>query len=138
MSSKKSKSGEKPSKELQALYKEYWATKTKFGHQIMDAMDRFGVYSDQVERIELKEGRAIAVIYDKIEKQKQKESEGKKSASEEKKSSGSKKKKGKKLSKRVRTMKGGCGGSSKKCRSKRRSKSRSRRIVIGKAILQPK
>ena len=73
----KSKSDEKPSPELQALYKEYWATKTKFGHQIMDAMDRFGVYSDQVERIQLKEGEAIAVIYDKIEKQKQKESEEK-------------------------------------------------------------
>ena len=73
----KSKSDEKPSPELQALYKEYWATKTNFGHQIMAAMDRFGVYSDQVERIQLKEGEAIAVIYDKIEKQKQKESEEK-------------------------------------------------------------
>jgi hypothetical protein len=121
MSSKKSKSDEKPSKELQALYKEYWATKTKFGQQIMDAMEQFGSYSDQVEAIQLREGRAIDVIYDKVEKQKQKESEGKKAAS------GSKKKKGKK-SKRARSMKGGskkggCG---------------SRRIVIGQAVLQPK
>ena len=78
MSSKKTKSDEKPSEELQELYKEYWETKTKFGHQIMDAMDRFGYFdSDQLERIQLKEGRAIAVIYDKIEKQKQKESEEK-------------------------------------------------------------
>ena len=117
----KSKSDEKPSPELQALYKEYWATKTKFGHQIMAAMDRFGVYSDQVERIQLKEGRAIAVIYDKIEKQKQKESEGKKAAS------GSKKKKGKK-SKRARSMKGG---------SKKGGGGRGR-IEIGQAVLQPK
>ena len=36
MSTKKSKSDEKPSPELQALYKEYWATKTKFGQQIMN------------------------------------------------------------------------------------------------------
>jgi len=79
MSSKtaKSKSDEKPSPELQALYKEYWETKTKFGQQIMDAMEQFGSYSDQVEAIQLREGRAIDVIYDKVEKQKQKESKEK-------------------------------------------------------------
>ena len=92
-------------------------------------MEHFGTYSDQVERIQLKESKALAVIYSKIEKQKQKESGGKASSG----STGSKKKKGKKtrkLSKRVRSMKGGyknCGGTP-----------RSRRIVIGQAILQPK
>ena len=77
----KSKSEKKPSEELKILYKEYWAIKTKFGQQIVDAMEHFGTYSDQVERIQLKEGEAIAVIYDKIEKQKQKESGEKKAAS---------------------------------------------------------
>ena len=91
MSTKKSKSDEKPSPELQALYKEYWATKTKFGHQIMDAMDRFGVYSDQVERIELREAKAISAIYEKIKKQEEADKE--KSAAAATKSSGSKKKK---------------------------------------------
>ena len=69
MSTKKSKSDEKPSPELQALYKEYWATKTKYGKQIMDAMDRFGVYSDQVERIQLREAKSINALYEKIKKQ---------------------------------------------------------------------
>tara|TARA_B100000035_G_C20848767_1_gene486474 strand:- start:96 stop:416 length:321 start_codon:yes stop_codon:yes gene_type:complete len=100
----KSKSDEKPSPELQALYKEYWATKTKFGHQIMDAMERFGVYSDQVERIELRERRAIADIYSKIEKQKQKESQENKKVSgstgTKKKSKTRKNKKSKKKSKK--------------------------------------
>ena len=88
MSTKKSKSDEKPSPELQALYKEYWATKTKYGQQIMDAMDRFGVYSDQVESIQLREAKAINVIYEKIKKQEEIDKE--KVAA---KSSGSKKKK---------------------------------------------
>ena len=59
--------------ELKAIYKEYWATKTKFGEQIIYAIDRFGIDSDQVESIKLREERAIDAIYDKIEKQKQKE-----------------------------------------------------------------
>ena len=117
---KKSKSDEKPSPELQALYKEYWATKTKFGQQIMDAMDRFGVYSDQVERIQLKEGKAIAVIYDKIEKQKQKETEEKAatgSTGARKKTKMRKKSKGSKKShKKHKKSK----GSKKKRRSRRR------------------
>jgi hypothetical protein len=89
MSTKKSKSNEKPSPELQALYKEYWATKTKFGQQIMDAMDRFGVYSDQVERIQLREAKEINAIYEKIKKQEEVDKEKVAAA----KSSGSKKKK---------------------------------------------
>jgi len=89
MSTKKSKSDEKPSPELQALYKEYWATKTKFGQQIMDAMDRFGVYSDQVERIQLREAKSINAIYEKIKKQEEADKEKVAAA----KSSGSKKKK---------------------------------------------
>ena len=92
MSTKKSKSDEKPSPELQALYKEYWATKTKFGQQIMDAMDRFGVYSDQVERIQLREAKSINAIYEKIKKQEDKDKE-KSAAVAAAKSSGSKKKK---------------------------------------------
>ena len=92
MSTKKSKSDEKPSPELQALYKEYWATKTKYGKQIMDAMDRFGVYSDQVERIELREAKAISAIYEKIKKQENKDKE-KSAAAASAKSSGSKNKK---------------------------------------------
>ena len=91
MSTKKSKSDEKPSPELRALYKEYWATKTKYGQQIMNAMDRFGVESDQVERIELREAKAISAIYDKIKKQEEVDKE--KSAAAAAKSSGSKKKK---------------------------------------------
>jgi hypothetical protein len=80
------------SEELKAIYKEYWATKTKFGEQIMYAIDRFGVYSDQVEAIKLKEERAIEAIYDKIEKQIKKEA----STGSKKKSKGkSHKKKGK-------------------------------------------
>ena len=77
--------------ELKAIYKEYWATKTKFGEQIMYAIDRFGVYSDQVEAIKLKEERAIEAIYDKIEKQIKKEA----STGSKKKSKGKSKKKGK-------------------------------------------
>ena len=79
------------SEELKAIYKEYWATKTKFGEQIMYAIDRFGVYSDQVEAIKLKEERAIEAIYDKIEKQIKKEA----STGSKKKSKGKSKKKGK-------------------------------------------
>ena len=79
------------SEELKAIYKEFWATKTKFGEQIMYAIDRFGVYSDQVEAIKLKEERAIEAIYDKIEKQIKKEA----STGSRKKSKGKSKKKGK-------------------------------------------
>jgi len=79
------------SEELKAIYKEFWATKTKFGEQIMYAIDRFGVYSDQVEAIKLKEERAIEAIYDKIEKQIKKEA----STGSKKKSKGKSKKKGK-------------------------------------------
>ena len=114
MSTKKSKSDEKPSPELQALYKEYWATKTKFGQQIMDAMDRFGVYSDQVERIQLREAKSINAIYEKIKKQEEADKEKAAAA----KSSGSKKKK--------KSVKKGSKNSVKKG-SKRSRKRRSRR-----------
>ena len=114
MSTKKSKSDEKPSPELQALYKEYWATKTKFGQQIMDAMDRFGVYSDQVERIQLREAKSINSIYEKIKKQEEADKEKVAAA----KSSGSKKKK--------KSIKKGSKKSIKRS-SKRSRKRRSRR-----------
>lgn len=114
MSTKKSKSDEKPSPELQALYKEYWATKTKFGQQIMDAMDRFGVYSDQVERIQLREAKSINAIYEKIKKQEEADKEKAAAA----KSSGSKKKK--------KSIKKGSKKSIKRS-SKRSRKRRSRR-----------
>ena len=114
MSTKKSKSDEKPSPELQALYKEYWATKTKFGHQIMEAMDRFGVYSDQVERIQLREAKSINAIYEKIKKQEEADKEKAAAA----KSSGSKKKK--------KSIKKGSKKSIKRS-SKRSRKRRSRR-----------
>jgi len=112
MSTKKSKSDEKPSPELQALYKEYWATKTKFGHQIMDAMDRFGVYSDQVERIQLREAKSINEIYEKIKKQEEADKEKASAA----KSSGSKKKK--------KSIKKGSKKSVKKGSKRRRSRRR--------------
>ena len=112
MSTKKSKSDEKPSPELQALYKEYWATKTKFGHQIMDAMDRFGVYSDQVERIQLREAKSINEIYEKIKKQEEADKEKAAAA----KSSGSKKKK--------KSIKKGSKKSVKKGSKRRRSRRR--------------
>ena len=117
MSTKKSKSDEKPSPELQALYKEYWATKTKFGHQIMAAMDRFGVYSDQVERIQLREAKVINEIYEKIKKQEEADKEKSATAAAAK-SSGSKKKK--------KSIKRGSKKSIKRS-SKRSRKRRSRR-----------
>ena len=94
------------SEELKAIYKEYWATKTKFGEQIMYAIDRFGVHSDQVEAIKLREERAIDAIYDKIDKQKKKEA----STGSRKKSKGKshkKKRKTQKRRKRKRNMKVG-------------------------------
>ena len=122
MSTKKSKSDEKPSPELQALYKEYWATKTKFGKQIMDAMDRFGVYSDQVESIQLREAKSINAIYEKIKKQEEADKEKVAAA----KSSGSKKKKKKKSIKRgsKKSIKRGSKGSKRNSRKLRRSKRR--------------
>ena len=92
------------SEELKAIYKEYWATKTKFGEQIMYAIDRFGVYSDQVEAIKLKEERAIEAIYDKIEKQIKKEAStgSKKKSRKSKKKGKSGKRKNKKSKNRKR------------------------------------
>ena len=51
-------------------------------------MDRFGVYSDQVERIQLREAKDINAIYEKIKKQEEADKEKASAA----KSSGSKKK----------------------------------------------
>ena len=92
------------SEELKAIYKEFWATKTKFGEQIMYAIDRFGVYSDQVEAIKLKEERAIEAIYDKIEKQIKKEAStgSKKKSRKSKKKGKSGKRKNKKSKNRKR------------------------------------
>ena len=59
-----------PSEELLKLYKEYWATRTKFLEQIVSSSDKFGPHSDQVDAIQFRMDKAIDKIYDKIDEEK--------------------------------------------------------------------